>query len=139
MVFGLFNRTPPETQLLIRALEDFKRNYDTPELHDGIVMDEAVICILDTIKTDHAFARSTIGGGGWAATDAAAMLISEWCDAAIMTGQTHIYRGVLNSHGLALLKLYKTCIGHLIANGQLTKDEGVQQVAELLDQIKEMG
>jgi len=139
MAFGLFRRTPPETQLLIRALDDFRRGYEKPELWDGIVIDAAVKGILETVKTDHAFAKATIGTGGWSASAAAAMLLSEWAHAALLTGETHIYRGVVNDHGRAMIKLYKVSVAQMINAGTMTKDEGVEQVAELLDEIKEIG
>ncbi|WP_027488932.1 hypothetical protein [Allorhizobium undicola] len=139
MVFGLFKRTPPETQLLIRALEDLRIGYDKSDMWDGIVIDAAVKGIAETVKTDHDFAKATIGGGGWTALAAGSMLVSEWAHAAIMTGETHIYRGVMNDHGKALLKLYKFMVAQLLHAGKLTEAEAVEQVAELLDEIKKIG
>lgn len=51
--------------------------------------------------------------GGWSVPDAAHIIISEYASAEMLTGQMHLYRGVLNDKGKAYLKLFKVCTAKL--------------------------
>lgn len=56
------------------------------------------------------------------------MIISEYASAEIMTGQLHIYRGVLNDKGKVYLKRFKVSTAKMMASGRLTEKEAVGNV-----------
>lgn len=58
-------------------------------------------------------ATDLIVKGGWSVPDAAHMIISEYASPKILTGQMHLYRGVLNDNGKPYLKLFKVCTAKL--------------------------
>ncbi|WP_234943667.1 hypothetical protein [Sinorhizobium meliloti] len=67
------------------------------------------------------------------------MIISEYASAEILTGQMHLYRGVLNDEGKPDLKLFKVCTAKLMASGRMLEKEAVEGVREFEDDIAALG
>lgn len=64
------------------------------------------------------------------------MINSEYASAEILTGQMHLYRGVLNDKGKAYLKLFKVCTAKLMASGRrMLEKEAVDGVREFEEEI----
>ncbi len=143
-MFGLFKRKKkqqfsPETQLLLTELEKFRIRYRGQGLHDDMAVDTAVQEISRGLRSDGKYANDLIVKGGWSVPDAAHMIISEFASAEILTGQMHLYRGVLNDKGKAYLKLFKVCTAKLMASGRMSEQEAIEGVREFEDEIAAIG
>ncbi|MBY5453940.1 hypothetical protein HFO91_30645 [Rhizobium leguminosarum] len=145
MLFGLFKRKQkqpqftPENQLLLTELEKFRIRYRGQGPHDDMAVDAVVQEVSRGLQNDNKYANDLIVKGGWSVPDAAHMIISEYASAEIMTGQLHIYRGVLSDKGKAYLKLFKACSSKLMASGRLTEKEAVEGIREFDDEIATLG
>ncbi|WP_085034950.1 hypothetical protein [Ensifer aridi] len=145
MLFGLFKRKQkqqqfsPENQLLLTELEKFRIRYRGQGPHDDMAVDTVVQEVSRGLRADGKYANDVIVKGGWSVPDAAHMIISEYASAEIMTGQFHLYRGVLNDRGKAYLKLFKVCSAKLMASGRMSEKEAVEGVREFEDEIATLG
>lgn len=144
MVFGLFMRKQkpqftPENQLLLTELEKFRVRYRGQGLYDDIAVDGVVQEVSRSLRADGKYANDVIVRGGWSVPDAAHMIISEYASAETLTGQLHIYRGVLNDKGKAYLKLFKVCTAKLVASGRMSEADAVEGVREFEDEIANLG
>lgn len=138
-MFGFFKRQPAANRLLLDELHRIGDNYRGPDIFDGIVAKSAVKQIIAGATKDPSFARDTIGDAGWSARDAAYVLISEFASDVLCSGQLHVYRGVLNDHGKAYLRLYKACIGSLMKSGRFSDQDGVDALLDLEKGIAAVG
>ncbi|MBP2572422.1 hypothetical protein J2767_003600 [Agrobacterium tumefaciens] len=144
MLFGLFKRKQkpqfsPENQLLLTELEKFRIRYRGQGPHDDMAVDVVVREVSRGLRTDGKYANDLIVKGGWSVPDATHMIISEYTSSEIMTGQFHLYRGVLNDKGKAYLKLFKVSSAKLMASGRLSEKEAVEGVREFEDEIAKLG
>lgn len=145
MLFGLFKRKQkqqqftPENQLLLTELEKFRIRYRGQGPHDDMAVDTVVQEVSRGLRNDNKYANDLIVKGGWSVPDPAHMIISEYASAEIMTGQLHIYQGVLNDRGKAYLKQFKVTTAKLMASGRLTEKEAIEGVREFEDEIANLG
>ncbi len=136
---GKFKSQPAEVQLLQSSLENIARSYPYNDLWDRTVIDTSTKTVIQSIREDGKYAADTIKDGGWAAQDAALMILSEFAASALLSGELHVYRGAVNDQGKAYTRLYKFCVGKLMASKRLSEKEAVEQVKELLDGIATIG
>lgn len=138
-MFRFLKRQTPENQLLIQELERFQEGYRGPGIFDELVTKSAVQEILTTVKNDRSFSKETISRGGWAAREAAYLLISEFVASVLQSGRFHVYKGALNDEGKAYFRLYKACLGGLMKSGRFSDQEGVEQLLDMERLIAESG
>ncbi|WP_084479798.1 hypothetical protein [Brucella pseudogrignonensis] len=130
---------PAEVQLLQGSLENIARAYPYNDFWDRTVVDVSTKTVIQGIREDSKFATDTIKNGGWAVQDAALMILSEFAATALLSGELHVYRGVVNDQGKAYTRLYKFCVGKLMASKRLSEKEAVEQVQEVLDGVAAIG
>ncbi|MNE12142.1 hypothetical protein D3C80_1049250 [compost metagenome] len=141
-MFRLFKRKlrfSPENRLLLTELEKFRIRYRGQGPHDDMAVDAVVQEVSRGLRADGKYANVLIVRGGWSVPDAAHMIISEYASSEIMTGQFHLYRGVLNDKGKAYLKLFKVSSAKLMASGRLSEKEAVEGVREFEDEVAKLG
>ncbi|ANG98372.1 hypothetical protein A8A54_04490 [Brucella pseudogrignonensis] len=115
------------------------RAYPYNDFWDRTVVDVSTKTVIQGIREDSKFATDTIKNGGWAVQDAALMILSEFAATALLSGELHVYRGVVNDQGKAYTRLYKFCVGKLMASKRLSEKEAVEQVQEVLDGVAAIG
>lgn len=130
---------PAEVQLLQGSLEKIARAYPYSDLWDRTVIDSSTKTVIQSLREDGKYATDTIKNGGWAVQDAALMILSEFAASALLSGELHVYRGVVNDQGKAYTRLHKFCVGKLLATGRLSESEAVEQVQEVLDGVAAIG
>jgi hypothetical protein len=124
----------------LNAIDDLYSFFDKNEdIHLSICIEDALSAAKKVVQEDKENTIHSISRDGWKPRDLALLIISKTANAALITGNHHIYRGVLSNKGNGYLTIFSKAVRELVESGFFTQEEAERDLKDIREEIKSLG